>query len=182
MSNFLARLLLIAAVIAPGGDAVLHLGSIDGGAVGAGSTERNQHAFSARPSSAGPLTSTAPAVGDRRRARDMVDRYENALIAGDWEAAFELLSPTSLTREMGLEAFASERAAYFDSAGDRYVLADPARVSDWMDIAPLVVRAERPRAWLVEVTYPALAGNNAGYEQLVVAPDENGTWRIWPVR
>ena len=42
--------------------------------------------------------------------------------------------------------------------------------------------ADRAKAWLIQVDYPALAGNNAGYEQFVVAPDSGGTWRIWPVR
>jgi hypothetical protein len=118
----------------------------------------------------------------RKRATDLVDRYESALVAGRWSAAFDLLAPTSLTREAGLKSFAAERAAFFDSVEGRYAIGDPARVRDWTEYEPLVTGAVRSHAWLIEVDYPALSNNNAGYEQFVAAPDSSGAWRIWPVR
>ena len=53
---------------------------------------------------------------------------------------------------------------------------------DWTTYAPLTQGADLTQAYLIEVDYPALSGNNAGYEQFVVAPDTSGTLRIWPVR
>jgi hypothetical protein len=132
-----------------------------------------------------PTVSFRPAVanpGPRQLAVELVGRYEAALNAAKWTTAFDLLAPASLTRDAGLDAFAEERAAFFAGLDGRYDVGGPGRVRDWTAIAPLVVGADHSRAWLVEVDYPALAGNNAGYEQFVVGPDTGGTWRIWPVR
>ena len=128
-------------------------------------------------------TPSAVAPNDGDVARDLVDRYVAALVAGSYATAFDLLASTSPTRTQGLDAYAAERAPYFASVDGRYVLGAPSRdLSGWDSYGPLVEGADRARAWLVEVDYPALAGNNAGYEQFVVAPDGDGVWRIWPVR
>jgi hypothetical protein len=137
---------------------------------------------SPEPTTASPQPTSSPVPSDHEVASDLVDRYEAALVAARWQDAFDLLAPTSLTYEMGFEAFASERAPYFVSVGDRYVLGTPTRVTDWTTYGPAVAGADRARGYLVEVDYPALSNNNAGYEQFVVAPDSGGTWRIWPVR
>lgn len=177
MNAFLARLLFIAALaIAPAVDGALHQYPViasDGSVPQTAAP--SQHTTSPRPT-------RGPIVSDRQRAIDIVDRYEAALIAGRWQAAFDLLAPTSLTSGMGLDAFAYERAPFFESVGDRYVLLDPARVTDWAFYAPVVSGADRAHAWLIEVDYPALSNNNAGWEQFLAAPDSGGTWRIWPVR
>jgi hypothetical protein len=115
--------------------------------------------------------------GPRDVAVTIVERYESALVAGDWSVAFDLLAATSLTHEAGFGTFAAERAAFFESVDGRYVIADPTRVTSWTGYGPTVNGAFRPRAWLTEVAYPALTGNNAGYEQFVVAPDASGAWK-----
>ena len=120
--------------------------------------------------------------GESVQAVELVRQYEDALVAAKWQVAFDMLGTTSPTHESGFASFKDERAAYFDSVKGRYAIGDPARVTDWTDYAPIVDGADRTRAWFIEVDYPALAGNNAGYEQFVVAPDTTGTWRIWPVR
>lgn len=128
-----------------------------------------------------PGISAEPA--DAVRAHDLLDGYERALIAGEWQKAFDMLSPTSPTRAAGVEAYRAERAAYFASVAGRFVIADPSPVSDWTPYEPLLVRsADLSRASLVEVDYPAMSDNNAGFEQFVVAPDASGSWWIWPVR
>jgi hypothetical protein len=132
------------------------------------------------PVSQQPTPAVIPSA--RKQATDLVDRYEAALAAGKWQTAFDLLATASLTHEAGLATFASERAAFFDSVDGRYTIGNPARVSDWTTYEPLVAGAVRSRAWLIEVDYPALSNNNAGFEQFVVAPDSSGAWRIWPVR
>lgn len=182
MFAFVAGLLLLAAVaIAPGVGSYFH--QLDRTVpVTAPSASPTPAASSVSPSSpsAGP-TPTAP-VSDSAAATDIVNRYETALVAGHWQTAFDLLATTSLTHETGLKAFTSERAAYFHSVDGRYVVGGPTRVIDWATYAPIVTGADQSLAWLIEVDYPALSGNNAGFEQFVVAPDPTGTWRIWPVR
>lgn len=120
---------------------------------------------------------------DPKRATALVDQYEAALVSGQWQSAFDLLAPKSPTRNGGYAAYAEERAPYYQSVAGRYVVGAPSQQGiDWTTYAPLIDGADRSRAYLIEVDYPALSGNNAGYEQFVVAPDASGTWWIWPVR
>jgi hypothetical protein len=184
MYTFLAGLLLVAALaVAPG------VGSfLQGNHSPAPTIPTTPPSATPAPTAPSPSVSTkpepsAPAVpSDSDRAVELVHQYEDALVSAKWQVAFDLLGTTSLTHDAGFATFKDERAAYFDSVKGRYTVGDPARVTDWTDYAPLVQGADRTRAWLIEVDYPALAGNNAGYEQFVVAPDAGGTWRIWPVR
>jgi hypothetical protein len=125
---------------------------------------------------------SASTVSDPARATALLDSYEAALVAGKWHTAFDMLAPASLTRGMGEAAFAAERAPYFESVGGRYTIGAPKHDADWTQYAPLIEGADTSRAYLLEVDYPALSGNNAGFELYVVAPDSTGTWRIWPAR
>ena len=136
-----------------------------------------------------PIATSQPSVvaslqpSDAERATALLDRYEAALVAGKWQTAFDMLAPASPTREFGFAEYAPERAAYFTSVAGRYTMGAPTQqVPDWTIYAPLIHGADLTHAYLIEVDYPALSGNNAGYEQFVVAPDATGTWRIWPVR
>jgi hypothetical protein len=191
MYAFVAGLLLAAALaIAPGLGAFVHplQGPVPAAATSPSAipsrapVSHEPTPVAAKPTPAGHEPSGSTVPGPRAVALDLVDRYEADLVAGRWSAAFGLLAPTSLTFEAGLDAFASERAAFFDSVDGRYTLGSPVRVRDWSGYESLVSGAVRSRAWLIEVDYPALSNNNAGYEQFVVAPDTTGTWRIWPVR
>ena len=182
MFAFVAGLLLLAAVaIAPGVGSFFHR-SDQTIPVTPPTASPTPGASTFRSTSPSPLpTPTAP-LSDPAAAKDIVNRYETALVAGHWQTAFDLLATTSLTHQSGLDAYTSERAAYFHSVDGRYVVGDPTPVNDWATYAPIVTGADQSRGWLVEVDYPALSGNNAGFEQFVVAPDPTGTWRIWPVR
>jgi hypothetical protein len=184
MYAFVSGLLLIATlVVAPGVGGVL-LGSRTPVPVASGtpgSAAPNDSPVS-RDLTPGRKLSSSAIASPRELAVDLVDRYESALVAGGWTTAFDLLAAASLTHEAGLDVFASERAAFFESVDGRYTVGDPVRIRDWTSLEPLVVGAVRARAWLIEVDYPALSGNNAGYEQFVVAPDPSGAWRLWPVR
>lgn len=182
MYAFIAGLMLIAAIaIAPGVGGFLHQVTTPVALPSATTSPTpGQSEASTRPS---PMTPKAsPSLSDRDTATAIVDQYEAALVAGHWATAFDLLAPASPTCKAGYDAFASERAAFFRSVAGRYTVGAPSRVTDWAAYVPLVEGAQRSRAWLIEVDYPALAGNNAGFEQFVVAPDATGTWRIWPVR
>jgi len=183
MYAFVAGLLLVAAIaVAPGVGSILHqLQPTTPPLVTTPTASPTPSTASPEPSTASPKPSPS-ATSDREVATVLVHKYEDALVSGNWQGAFDLLAPTSRTREQGVEAFASEREPFFVSVDGRYAIGEPSRVSDWSAYAPDVVGADRTRAWLIEVDYPALAGNNAGYEQFIVAPDPGGTWRIWQVR
>jgi hypothetical protein len=178
MYAFIAGLLLMTAIaVGPGVGGLLHQFQPPMTVVPNASPSATP---SQTPASPAPSPSASPT--DRETATDLVTRYETALVAANWQTAFDLLAPSSPTHEVGLDAFASERAAFFVSVDGRYVIGDPASATDWATYGPLAAGADRSRAWLIEVDYPALSNNNAGYEQFVVAPDSGGTWRIWPVR
>jgi hypothetical protein len=131
--------------------------------------------------SATPKATSQPSGPERTIA--LIDSYEKALVAGQWQTAFDMLAPESPTRATGIAAYAAERAPYYTSVAGRYTIGAPTRqVPDWTTYAPLIDGADVSRAYLIEVDYPALSGNNAGYEQFVVGPDTSGTWWIWPVR
>jgi hypothetical protein len=137
------------------------------------------------PSASSPIASpipTGPSQGDdAAQATALLDGYEAALVAGDWQGAFDMLGPGTPARDAGSTTYASEREAFFRSVQGRYTIGSPTQeLPDWA--TPLIVGADRSRAYLLQVDYPALAGNNAGFEQFVVAPDAGGIWRIWPVR
>jgi hypothetical protein len=135
-----------------------------------------------------PMATSQPSMAtsqpsDAARATALLERYEAALVAGKWQTAFDTLAPASPTRDVGIAAYAAERAAYYVSVAGRYTIGAPTQqVPDWTTYTPLIHGADLSRAYLIEVDYPAMSGNNAGYEQFVVAPDSTGTWWIWPVR
>jgi hypothetical protein len=185
MYAFVAGLLLLAAIaVAPGVGGFLNQLQPPVTVVPtvSPSATPGETSASPAPTPASPAPSPSASLSDRETATDLVNRYETALVAGNWQTAFDLLAPSSLTHEAGLDAFASERAAFFVSVDGRYVIGDPTLATDWANYGPVTAGADRSRAWFMEVDYPALSGNNAGYEQFVVAPDSGGTWRIWPVR
>jgi hypothetical protein len=135
------------------------------------------------PATPTPTPPTSIQPSDASRASALVDTYEAALVAAEWQTAFDLLAPASPTRGLGLAGYTDERGPFYESVAGRYVLGEPTQdVADWTTYAPLIEGADVSRAYLIEVDYPALSGNNAGYEQFVVAPDASGSWWIWPVR
>jgi hypothetical protein len=182
MFAFVATLLLAAALaVAPGIGSFLHQLQPSTPIVVAPTPSPEPSQTPSRPSTS-PVPSPTASASDSAVATDLVQRYESALVAGQWQTAFDLLAPTSLTHEAGLAQFSSERAAFFQSVKGRVTIGKPSPATDWASYGPVVTGADRTRAWLIEVDYPALSGNNAGFEQFVVAPDSGGTWRIWPVR
>jgi hypothetical protein len=132
------------------------------------------------PPSGSPQPSSPP-PSDSARATALLEAYQSALVAGEWRTAFDLLAPTAPTSSTGFAAYADEREAFYASVAGRFTIDAPtSEIPESM--TPLLPGADRSRAFLIEVDYPALAGNNAGYEQFVVAPDGSGVLRIWPVR
>ena len=188
MFVFVAGLLVLSAVaVAPGVGSMLDRFRNGGPVPVAPTSSVSPSATPSEAPSPSPSANPSPAVTPQpsgpEGATALVDRYEAALVAGNWQTAFDLLAPASPTHGMGLTAYASERGPFFDSVAGRYTIGTPTQdVPDWTTYAPLINGADTSRAFLVEVDYPALSGNNAGYEQFVVGPDTSGTWWIWPVR
>lgn len=131
-----------------------------------------------------PLVIGRAQPGDAALAASLVKRYEDALIQARWRTASDLIAPDQ--RALGsYSAFVSERSAYFKSVKGRYTTTpthDAATIIRWVvpgnyPAAPIwPATPDYNRAFLIEVDYPALAGNNAGWEMLLAAPDASGHW------
>ncbi|HEU4571553.1 MAG TPA: hypothetical protein VFR93_02615, partial [Candidatus Limnocylindrales bacterium] len=140
------------------------------------------------PSPSSPSPSGAadgPSAADVAAAARAVDRYTGDLVAGDYATAWSYLAPEARTRRGSLASFTDERRAFFASVRGKYFVTpqptDVAPISDW--IAGTGPRIDVASAVLVEVAYPALAGNNAGWELYVVAPGTGPDGVvIYPVR
>ena len=130
-----------------------------------------------------PSPGESPVAADARAARAEVRRYELALVAGRYRQAWVMLAPRSRASWGSLHAYASERGVFFQSARSRFRVGaaahDAATLARWM---PRDFSGDAARAFVVRVDYPALAGNNAGWEIDVVAPDASGRWLIWIAR
>jgi hypothetical protein len=131
-------------------------------------------------------SSATPGLRDPDTAALVTDRYERALVDGRWQEAWDMLAPVDQVQRVTFGDYVYERKAYFQSVAGRYTLSaptnDPAALATWTSNAEFVQGADLARAFIVQADYPALAGNNAGYEVLLVAPVADGAWRIWEVR
>ena len=134
-----------------------------------------------------PLVLVSPTPGiAAEQAAARLTAYEQALAAHDYQAAWAMLAPSWRgTAATSYADYASERAAYEGSTRGEFTLGTPsnkqADIEIWL--APTVTAGvDVSRAWVIEVDYPRLAGNNAGYEIYILQPDAGGTWLIWPVR
>ena len=134
---------------------------------------------------AAPFAVGTPEPGDAATATSLGNRYETALVDGQWQLAWSLLAPEQQTHWRSYAAFVGDRSAFFQSVQGRFVAKPPthdaASLGQW--VTPnFPTTANLDRAFLIEVDFPALSGNNAGFEILLVAPDASGRWRIWQVR
>ena len=138
---------------------------------------------SAPSDTATPLAIGTPEPGDMAAAAELVNFYVTDLVQSKWSAAWALLGPD---RKPTLPAFTYERSAYFASVKGRFTAKrathDAATMAFWLPDPSEAASANPARAFIVEVDYPALAGNNAGYEIYLAAPDGGGTWHIWALR
>jgi hypothetical protein len=133
---------------------------------------------------ASPEAAQTPTPADVTVARLAITRYTAALIAGRYAEAWAMLGPEARTHWGSLAKFIYDRSAYFKGVAGRYlVITQPpnvAPIGDWLGTtygAPI----DMHHAVLVEITYPALADNNAGDELYIVNPASGGVW-IYGVR
>ena len=160
-------------------------------------------------STASPNTTTAvgpgetPMPGDATKAGALVDAYEGALVAGNWREAWGMLStadqavwlsgdtsavPLALRAQWGQPCRLRLRSGLPTSTAWPVATTCQCRLTmrPPSPSGPLVWAPLRAPISGVALSsgrdYPALAGNNAGWEMFLVAPDTNGDWRIWNVR
>ncbi len=128
-----------------------------------------------------PTPSVAPGgsstSADITTAKAAVDQYSADLVRGDYAAAWAMLGPEYRANAAPFASWSSERSQFFKSVAGRYtvVVSPPgvAPITDWLSStfgAPINLA----HAVLVEVDYPALAGNNAGYNLYIVNRTASG--------
>ena len=129
---------------------------------------------------ASPLLSASPAGA----AAAIVDTYTNDLVKGDYAAAWALLAPDGPSRDLSFADWSSERSQFFKSVAGRYAItvspSDVGPLANWL-ASPWGSSIDLAHALVVEVAYPALAGNNAGYSVYIVNPTAAGL-QIYDVR
>ena len=133
-----------------------------------------------------PAPTPAPAITDAVRVKRLIHRYQDALIAGEWRTAWGMLAPAHRAAIGSLADYRYERQAFYRSVDGRYAVGTPTHsasaLARWLPPSPSSLGANLKRGYIVRVTYPALAGNNAGWEVFLVAPTLTGRWAIWEVR
>lgn len=133
-----------------------------------------------------PAPTPAPAITDAVRVRRLIHRYQDALIAGEWRTAWGMLAPAHRAAIGSLADYRYERQAFYRSVDGRYAVGTPTHsasaLAKWLPPSPSSLGANLKRGYIVRVTYPALAENNAGWEVFLVAPTLTGRWAIWEVR
>jgi hypothetical protein len=137
-------------------------------------------------SSAPPYPTGTPGPGEAARAAALLERYERALVDGDWTTAYGMLSAAQRSMTTFRE-FSSERSAFFRSVAGRFslepVLHDRQTIETWTADATSTRDADLASAFVITVDYPAIAADtNANFDVFLVAPDRSGTWWIWPLR
>lgn len=120
----------------------------------------------------------SPLLSDIAASKAAVTAYTQLLVEGKWSGAYGALAPQSRSGWASEAAFASDQAAFFKSVAGQFTVnvpspSDQGPITDW---APEMRGAslDLGHAVLVEVDYPALRGNNAGYNLYIVQPGPAG--------
>jgi len=133
---------------------------------------------------ASPSASPATSASAASAASSIVDAYTSDLVKSDYAAAWALLATDGPTRSQAFAAWSAERGQFFKSVAGRYTIVvsptDVAPLASWL-ASPWSSSIDLAHALLVEVDYPALAGNNAGYSLYIVNPTATGL-EIYDVR
>jgi len=139
---------------------------------------------SASPSPSTTAAAETPTPADVAAAKQAVTTYTADLVRGDYAAAYAMLGPEAQAHFGSLSSFTYDQRAFFQSVAGRFTVtpqpSDVGLITDWL---PTTYGAsiDLAHAVLVEVTYPAMAGNNAGYSLFIVNPTATGL-RLYDVR
>ncbi len=129
-----------------------------------------------------------PSAEDTQAARDFLDRYLANLVAGRYADAYAMLAP-SMASQGSLATFTRNQTEWFHANGGRYTITAWPKgvipIADWIapNASPYdMTSIDLRHAVLLEVDYPALAGNNAGWEMYIVNRTASGSLEIYQVR
>lgn len=129
------------------------------------------------PSPPPTMTAQTASPAEVAAARQAVDSYTAALVRGDYATGWAMLAPEAQSGWASFQDFIYERSAYFKSVAGRYTVqtwpSGVLPITDWLP-ATKGASIDLRHAVLVEVNYPALAMNNAGYSIYVVSAGPNG--------
>jgi copper(I)-binding protein len=149
--------------------------------IASGEVQPTSELASAHPLSTMPGQTPSPA--DVAAAKDAVERYNAALVRGDYAAAYAMLAPQSQRGWHSLADYTSERSAYFHSVAGHYVVeawpADTQPITTWLTDDNRA-SIDLSHAVLIKVDYPAIA-SPAGWDMFIVSPGPNGL-EIFDVR
>jgi hypothetical protein len=159
------------------------VGATPSAAASASPTTNPSAPTSAAPTSS-PAVSPSSSASPASAAASIVDAYTSDLVKGDYAAAWTLLAPDGPSGDLSFADWSSERAQFFKSVAGRYTIAvspsDVGPLASWL-ASPWSSSIDLDHALVVEVTYPALAGNNAGASVYIVNPTATGL-QIYDVR
>lgn len=128
----------------------------------------------------------AAAQADLSAIRKVAAAFVDAEAQGDYDAAWALMSPEARSHFRGFEDFASERAAFMQSARHVATVGDPTNAPDRLATWLLGLSTDGMKveeAYLVEVDFPKLDPSTNGSTQvLIIAPDMEDQLRVWIVR
>lgn len=132
-------------------------------------------------------TLASPDAATPAAAMQVTRQYENALISGDYAAAWSLLSAFSQDA-IGREAFDASMKSLIETTGTTYIVETPDQT--WSNLIPsfsdgeredIIRHADRPNAYGVVVQFPKSESADLGRQDFVVAKTSDGSWKIWIV-
>jgi hypothetical protein len=127
----------------------------------------------------GPIGTSSSTAGDAAAAAETVATYLDALASGRYPDAWKVLAPSSRETWGDEQQFATERSAYYTSAGPSADVSAPDNSTETLAAwIPRGFDGNRHRAYAINVDHPRIQ-SNASREVLIVAPDSSGEWRIW---
>lgn len=132
-------------------------------------------------------TLASPEPATPAAAMQVTRRYVDALISGDYAAAWSLLS--RFTQEaIGRQAFDTSMKSLIETTGATYAVDTPDPT--WSNLIPsfsdgeredIVSQTERAAAYGVVVHFPNSESTDLGRQDFVVAKTSDGSWKIWIV-
>lgn len=116
------------------------------------------------PATATPTPVPRPSTGEVEAARSAVATYTEALVRGEYRAAWNMLGPEDRDVFGSLASFSEDKRAYFSGvAGQYHVTPNPTDVQGiggWLD-STYGATIDVGHAVLVKVDYPTLTRYNA---------------------
>jgi hypothetical protein len=135
---------------------------------------------SAAPSPA-PSASAGPTSGAASAAQAL-RTYEDSLLAGNYQKAWNLLSSTTRSRWASTDAFTKDRTAYLARAGTRYTMeispGNTLSMSEWLVGISWASKIDQKNAYLFSVRWSGFADDPSRAEIWIANPIFTG-WELY---